>query len=41
MELSNYIWDKKKDKQEISFKCYIKEKAKAYSPVTKKDACYV
>ena len=39
-ELSNYIWDKKKDKQEISFKWYIKEKAKAYSPVTK-NACYV
>ena len=34
-ELSNYLWDKKKDKQEISFKWYIKEKAKAYSLVTK------
>ena len=28
-ELSNYVWDKKKDKQEISLKWYIKEKAKA------------
>ena len=34
-ELSNYVWDKKKDKQEISFKCHRKEKAKAYFPVTK------
>ena len=35
-ELSNYVWNKKKDKQEVSFKWYIKEKAKAYSPVTKR-----
>ena len=35
-KLSNYLWDKNKDKQEISFKWYIKEKAKAYSPVTKR-----
>ena len=33
---SNYLWGKKKDKQEILFKWYIKEKGKAYSPVTKK-----
>ena len=35
-ELPNYVLDKKKDKQKISFKWYIKEKAKAYSPVTKR-----
>ena len=35
-ELSNYAWDKKKDKQKISFKWYMKEKAKAHSPVTKR-----
>ena len=35
-ELSNYVWDKEKDKQEISFEWYIKEKAKVYSPVTKR-----
>ena len=29
IEHSNYIWDKKKEKQEIPFKWYIKEKAKA------------
>ena len=34
-ELLNYVWNKKKDKQEISFTWYIKEKAKAYSLVTK------
>ena len=33
---SNYLWDKKKDKQEISFRWYIKEKAKSYSPVPKR-----
>ena len=36
IELSNYVWGKKKDKQKISLKWYIKEKAKAYSPVTKR-----
>ena len=35
-KLSNYVWDKKKDKQEILFKWYMKEIAKAYSPVTKR-----
>ena len=35
-ELSNYVWDKKQDKQEILFKWYMKEIAKAYSPVTKR-----
>ena len=35
-ELSNYVRDKKKDKQDISFKSYLKEKSKAYSPVTKR-----
>ena len=34
-KLSNYEWNKKNEKQEIAFKWYIKEKAKAYSPVTK------
>ena len=40
VELINFLVRKinkdKKDKQEISFKCYMKEKAKAYSPVTKR-----
>ena len=36
IELSNYAWGEKKDKQKISFKWYIKERAKAYSPVTKR-----
>ena len=35
-EFLNYIWDIKKDKQEISFKLYIKENAKAYFPATKR-----
>ena len=35
-KLSNYVWDKKKDKHEILFKWYMKEIAKAYSPVTKR-----
>ena len=40
-ELSNYVWDKKKDKREIPFKWYIKEKAKGYSPVTKRCMLYL
>ena len=35
-KLSNYVWDKKKDKQEISFKWYIKGKGKAYSPAKRR-----
>ena len=35
-EFSNDIWDKKKDKEETSFKRYIKGKTKSYFPVTKR-----
>ena len=40
-EISIYVWDKKKDKQETSFKWYIKEKATACSPVTKRFMLYL
>ena len=37
-ELSNYVWDKKKDKQEIPLQQYIKEKPK-HIHLLQKDAC--
>ena len=39
-ELSNFIWDKKKDKINVDLDCNILNKAKSYSRVSE-NACYV
>ena len=36
-ELSNYVWDKTKHQQEILFKWYLKQKARKYIALLKKD----